>query len=63
MRDIFGPQQAAKVQNRPSQWTCGFCGKSFYEEQHLDQHFEQRHSGNVNMVNEHRANVWHNMKV
>lgn len=50
MRDIFAPQQAAKVQNRPSQWTCGFCGKSFYEEQHLDHHFEQRHGGNINMV-------------
>ncbi|KOB66399.1 Uncharacterized protein OBRU01_21260, partial [Operophtera brumata] len=32
-RDIFAPQHAAKLQHRPSQWTCAFCGKSFYEEQ------------------------------
>ena len=50
LRDIFGPQQAAKKQNRPSQWTCGFCGKSFYEEKHLDIHFENRHKSNINMV-------------
>lgn len=48
LRDIFGPQQAAKKQNRPSQWTCGFCGKSFYEEKHLDMHFENRHKTHIN---------------
>ncbi|XP_055599360.1 uncharacterized protein LOC129748701 isoform X2 [Uranotaenia lowii] len=50
LRDIFGPQQAAKKQHRPSQWTCGFCGKSFFEEKHLDMHFENRHKGNINMA-------------
>ncbi|XP_049538059.1 uncharacterized protein LOC125952562 isoform X2 [Anopheles darlingi] len=50
MRDIFGPQQSAKKQHRPSQWTCGFCGKSFFEEQHLDMHFENRHKTNINMA-------------
>ncbi|XP_052864758.1 uncharacterized protein LOC128271326 [Anopheles cruzii] len=48
LRDIFGPQQSAKKQHRPSQWTCGFCGKSFFEEQHLENHFENRHRGNIN---------------
>lgn len=48
LRDIFAPQQAEKKQNRPSQWTCGFCGKSFYEERHLDLHFESRHPSNIN---------------
>nr|XP_019559797.2 uncharacterized protein LOC109428471 isoform X2 [Aedes albopictus] len=48
LRDIFGPQQAAKKQNRPSQWTCGLCGKSFFEEKHLDMHFENRHKSNIN---------------
>lgn len=48
LRDIFGPQQAAKKQNRPSQWTCGFCGKSFYDEKHLDMHFDARHSSIIN---------------
>ncbi|GLV41585.1 uncharacterized protein CBL_06814 [Carabus blaptoides fortunei] len=49
-RDIFGPQQSAKHQHRPSQWTCGFCGKSFFEERFLDMHFDNRHKSNVNMV-------------
>uniref|UniRef100_A0A182W6K9 C2H2-type domain-containing protein n=1 Tax=Anopheles minimus TaxID=112268 RepID=A0A182W6K9_9DIPT len=48
LRDIFGPQQSAKKQHRPSQWTCGFCGKSFFEEKHLDMHFENRHRTNIN---------------
>jgi len=50
MRDIFGPQQAAKQQHRPSQWTCGFCGKSFYEEKYLELHFDNRHKSLINMV-------------
>lgn len=48
LRDIFALQQAAKKQNRPSQWTCGLCGKSFYDEQHLDAHFDARHHTNIN---------------
>ncbi|XP_014486267.1 PREDICTED: uncharacterized protein LOC106750434 isoform X4 [Dinoponera quadriceps] len=47
-RDIFRPQQKAKHQHRPSQWTCGLCGKSFYAERHLDAHFDNRHKSNVN---------------
>lgn len=50
LRDIFGPQQSAKKQNRPSQFECGFCGKSFFEEKFLDLHFETRHKNNINMV-------------
>lgn len=50
MRDIFGPQHAAKFQHRSSQWTCGFCGKSFYEEKFLDIHFDNRHKSNINKV-------------
>lgn len=50
-RDIFRPQQKAKHQHRPSQWTCGLCGKSFYAEKHLDAHFDNRHKSNVNTVN------------
>ncbi|XP_023020066.2 uncharacterized protein isoform X1 [Leptinotarsa decemlineata] len=50
MRDIFGPQQAAKKQHRPSQWTCGLCGKSFFEEKYLDMHFDNRHKGYINMA-------------
>ncbi|KAI8437789.1 hypothetical protein MSG28_012020 [Choristoneura fumiferana] len=49
-RDIFAPQHSAKLQHRPSQWTCAFCGKSFYEERHLDTHFDQRHKNQINKV-------------
>uniref|UniRef100_A0A1B6C3F9 C2H2-type domain-containing protein n=1 Tax=Clastoptera arizonana TaxID=38151 RepID=A0A1B6C3F9_9HEMI len=50
MRDIFIPQQNAKLQHRASQWTCGFCGKSFYDEKFLDMHFDNRHKNNINMA-------------
>lgn len=49
-RDLFSPQEEAKVRHRPTQWTCGFCGKSFYEEKFLDLHFDNRHRGRVNQV-------------
>ncbi|KAF6215399.1 hypothetical protein GE061_010151 [Apolygus lucorum] len=49
-RDIFWPQQSAKQQHRPSQWTCGLCGKSFYSEAYLDMHFDNRHKNKVNMA-------------
>lgn len=47
-RDLFAPQEHAKVKHRPTQWTCGFCGKSFYEEKFLDLHFDNRHRARVN---------------
>ncbi|XP_022908142.1 uncharacterized protein [Onthophagus taurus] len=49
-RDIFGPQQMAKYQFRPSQWTCGLCGKSFFEEKFLDIHLDNRHKTHINMA-------------
>lgn len=48
LREIFAPQQAAKTQNRRNQWTCNFCGKSFFEEKYLDMHFDARHSMVIN---------------
>lgn len=47
-RELFAPQQTAKQQDRPSQWTCTLCGKSFYEEKFLDLHFEHRHQERIN---------------
>ncbi|KAG5683436.1 hypothetical protein PVAND_012717 [Polypedilum vanderplanki] len=47
-RDLFLPQENAKIRNRPTQFTCGFCGKSFYEEKFLDLHFDNRHKKHVN---------------
>lgn len=47
-RDVFAPEQMLKHQDRPSQFTCGVCGKSFFEEKFLDLHFGQRHNDRVN---------------
>jgi hypothetical protein len=47
-RDLFAPQENAKIKHRPTQFTCKFCGKSFYEEKFLDSHFDLRHRGRVN---------------
>lgn len=47
-RDLYAPQQTAKQQDRPSQWTCTLCGKSFYEEKFLELHFEHRHPERIN---------------
>lgn len=38
------------MKHRPTQWTCGFCGKSFYEERFLDSHFDNRHRGRLNQA-------------
>lgn len=48
MRDLFYPQEEAKIRYRPTQFTCGLCGKSFYEEKYLDLHFDNRHKASVN---------------
>jgi len=47
-RDLFLPQENAKIRHRPTQFTCSLCGKSFYEEKYLDLHFDNRHKGHVN---------------
>ena len=49
IRDVFSDQEAKKVHLAP-QWTCGFCGKSFYHEANLDKHFDNRHFDMLNEV-------------
>ncbi|XP_068211186.1 uncharacterized protein [Palaemon carinicauda] len=46
-RDVFSKQEAAKI-HTPPQWTCGFCGKAFYHEAHLDKHLDNRHDEHLN---------------
>ncbi|KAL9926529.1 uncharacterized protein LOC119633726 isoform X1 [Glossina fuscipes] len=48
LRDLFAPRQDAKKRDRPTQWTCRLCGKSFYQEKFLDLHFESRHKTTIN---------------
>ncbi|XP_032574492.1 uncharacterized protein LOC6617258 isoform X1 [Drosophila sechellia] len=49
-RDVFAPRQDAKQRDRPTQWTCRKCGKSFYQEKHLDLHFDTRHKSIINQA-------------
>ncbi|XP_017854206.1 uncharacterized protein LOC108607714 isoform X2 [Drosophila busckii] len=49
LRDVFAPRQAEKQRDRPTQWTCRLCGKSFYQEKYLDLHFEARHKSLINV--------------
>ncbi|XP_054083222.1 uncharacterized protein LOC105209676 isoform X3 [Zeugodacus cucurbitae] len=48
LRDVFSPCQDAKKRDRPTQWTCRLCGKSFYQERFLDLHFGTRHKSVIN---------------
>lgn len=50
LRDLFAPRHDAKKRDRPTQWTCRLCGKSFYQEKFLDLHFENRHAKVINEV-------------
>jgi len=43
-RDMYLLQEQNKYSENPGKWTCGFCGKSFYDERFLDRHFDARHS-------------------
>ncbi|XP_076060795.1 uncharacterized protein LOC143036844 isoform X2 [Oratosquilla oratoria] len=47
VRDVFAEHYTRKL-HHPPQWTCGFCGKSFYHESQLDRHFDNRHSEHIN---------------
>lgn len=48
--DIYRDQEDHKSHIDINEWQCGFCKKSFYEEKHLDQHFDNRHSNLLNSV-------------
>ncbi|RZB51360.1 hypothetical protein D0Y65_047975, partial [Glycine soja] len=47
--DIYRDQEQHKFHTDINEWQCGFCKKSFYEEKHLDQHFDNRHSNLLNL--------------
>jgi len=49
-RDMFALQEQSKYSENPGKWTCGFCGKSFYDEKFLDRHFDARHGDRTTMV-------------
>ncbi|XP_027341773.1 uncharacterized protein LOC113854766 isoform X2 [Abrus precatorius] len=47
--DIYRDQEQHKFHIDINEWQCGYCKKSFYEEKHLDQHFDNRHSSLLNL--------------
>lgn len=46
-RDMYAVQEQNKFSENPGKWTCGFCGKNFYDEKFLDKHFDVRHSNRI----------------
>jgi len=46
-RDMYAAQEQNKYSENSGKWTCGFCGKSFYDEKFLDKHFDARHRDKV----------------
>jgi len=49
-RDMYAVQEQNKYSENPGKWTCGFCGKSFYDEKFLDKHFDERHRDKTTTV-------------
>lgn len=47
--DIYRDQEQHKSHIDINEWQCGYCKKTFYEEKHLDQHFDNRHSNLLNL--------------
>ncbi|GLT61278.1 hypothetical protein SLA2020_339970 [Shorea laevis] len=41
--DLYRDQEQHKIHVDVNEWQCGYCRKRFYEEKHLDQHFDNRH--------------------
>ncbi|XP_019463704.1 PREDICTED: uncharacterized protein LOC109362398 isoform X1 [Lupinus angustifolius] len=48
-KDIFRDQEEHKVYIDIHEWRCGYCKKSFREENFLDQHFDNRHYNLLNV--------------
>lgn len=41
--DMYLQQELQKLEETHSKWTCQYCGKAFYNERFLDNHFTNRH--------------------
>lgn len=46
-RDLYGLQEQYKKLESVGRWTCLFCGKSFFDEPYLDNHFQRKHSSKM----------------
>ncbi|XP_050270938.1 uncharacterized protein LOC126714708 isoform X2 [Quercus robur] len=47
--DLYRDQEQHKIRVDVNEWKCGYCRKRFYEEKHLDQHFDNRHYDLLNV--------------
>ncbi|GMY13187.1 hypothetical protein FCV25MIE_08426 [Fagus crenata] len=47
--DLYRDQEQHKIRVDVNEWKCGYCRKRFYEEIHLDQHFDNRHYDLLNV--------------
>lgn len=45
--DIYRIYEEHNHEDGPSKWVCQFCGKGFYEERFLNQHFRNRHPNHL----------------
>ncbi|CAL0310888.1 unnamed protein product [Lupinus luteus] len=48
--DLYRDQEQHKFHFDINEWRCEYCRKSFYEEKHLDKHFDSRHSNLLNLT-------------
>ena len=48
--DLYRDQEQHKIHVDINEWRCGYCKKSFYAENYLDKHFDNRHYNLLNVV-------------
>ncbi|KAH3769567.1 uncharacterized protein LOC127844170 isoform X5 [Dreissena polymorpha] len=46
-RDMYHDHESHKIEESYGKWYCNYCGKSFYAESFLDNHFSRRHPQHV----------------
>ncbi|KAJ9683307.1 hypothetical protein PVL29_019058 [Vitis rotundifolia] len=47
--DLYRDQEQHKIHVDINEWRCGYCKKSFYAENYLDKHFDNRHYNLLNV--------------
>lgn len=63
-RNMYWDDERHKWSEIANNWNCLYCGKSFYNEQFLDKHYDNRHASTVLTVskslskNTTREEVW-----
>ena len=58
-RDMYNLHETHKTEEAYARWACEFCGKTFYAEQYLDDHLQNRHGDKVLKVCLHYEKLVH----